>query len=67
MKSNQPHGRAGSCPPMGLCQILGGKKVLRFFLIRVGQNWVIKGGHFSVVNSSNKDGFLFYVFLTTCF
>jgi hypothetical protein len=35
----------------------GGKKIIvgdhfkAFFLIKVGQNWVIKGGHFSVVNS----------------
>jgi hypothetical protein len=31
LKSTKPQGRAGSCPPLGLCQILGGEKVLRLF------------------------------------
>ena len=45
--------RAGSCPHLELHQILGGDKILKaIFLIRGGQNWVVKGGHFSVVNSN---------------
>jgi len=55
MKSNQPQGRAGSCPPLGLCQIFSGEKVFKtIFLIKGGQNWVVKGGHFLVVISKAK-------------
>gem|GEM_PF-5027830 len=44
--------KAGSCPHLELRQILGGDKVLKaIFLIKGGQNWVVKGGHFSVINS----------------
>jgi len=42
MKSNQPQGRAGSCPPLGLCQIFSGEKVFKaIFLIKVGQFSVV--------------------------
>jgi hypothetical protein len=48
-----PGGVRDPALPLGLYQILGGEKSFKtIFLIKVGQNWVIKGGHFSVVNST---------------